>query len=122
LTKAKHGFQASRADPFNQRLNPAAVLDERRNGANFQAVLLGKQLQVWQARHGAVVVHDLADHGCRRAACDRGEITAGLGVACAHQHAAIHRLKRKNMARLHQVFGAGLWGNCGEHRARPVGR
>ncbi|MOA10259.1 hypothetical protein D3C78_1301420 [compost metagenome] len=38
------------------------VVDQIGNSADSQAVLLGKLDQLGQARHGAVVVHNLADH------------------------------------------------------------
>jgi hypothetical protein len=63
--------------------------------------------KVGQAGHGAVVFHDLADHGSRGATGHGGQIATGFGVACAHQHAAVHGLQRENVAGLHQVFGLG---------------
>ena len=59
---AKSGLQRALADFFDQRLGANAVFDQVGNGANLQAMLGGKQLQVRQTRHGAVVFHDLADH------------------------------------------------------------
>ena len=42
-------------------------------------------------------------------------------MARAHQHAAIDRLQRKNMARLHQVLRHGVFGDCGTYGAGAVG-
>ena len=64
--------------------------------------------QVGQARHRAVVVHDLAQHRGRREAGEPREVAAGLGVAGAHQHAAGLRDQRKHVARLHDVLGRAL--------------
>ena len=105
---ADHGFGA------------AAVLDQIGNGADLQAVLGGKFLQVGQARHGAVIVHDLADHGGRAGAGHAGQVAAGFGMAGAHQHATIHRLQREDMARLHQIAGLGIGCHGGLHGAGTV--
>ena len=55
-------LQHTRSDFFNQRLGAIAVFNEVGNGANFEAVLCCKNLQVGQARHGAIVFHDFANH------------------------------------------------------------
>ena len=46
----------------HQPLGQAAVGDQVGDGAEFQIVALAEGHQVGEARHGAVVVHDLADH------------------------------------------------------------
>jgi hypothetical protein len=71
----------------------------------FRPCSAREDLQVGQAGHGAVVVHDLADHRGGRAAGHGGQVAAGLGVAGAHQHAAVLRLQREDVAGLHQVGG-----------------
>ena len=53
---------------------------------------LGEGDQVGHARHGAVVVHDLADDARRIKSGQAREIDAGFGVAGADQHAALARL------------------------------
>ena len=97
------------------------MFDQIGNGTDLQAVFGGKQLQVRQARHGAIVVHDLADHGSRGAARHVSEVTAGLGVAGAHQYAAIHCLQRENVAGLDQVVRTGIRRHRRQHGAGPVG-
>ena len=99
----------------------AAVLDQVGNGADLQAMDRGKFQQIRQAGHGAVVLHDLADHRCRRAAGHGGQIAAGFGVAGAHEHAAVNRLQRKDVAGLHQVGRLGPGRHRRLHRAGPVG-
>ena len=42
-------------------------------------------------------------------------------MAGAHQHTAIHRLQREDVAGLHQITGLGLGGYCGLHGAGAVG-
>ncbi len=51
---------------------------------------------------------------------ERGEIAAGFGVACAHQHAARLRHDREHMAGLHDVRGLGVLRDRHLHRARAV--
>ena len=80
----------------------------------------GKKLQVRQARHGAVILHDLADHGGRAAAGHGGQVAAGLSVTGTHQHAAINSLQREDVAGLHQIFGFRILGHCCLHGARAV--
>jgi len=41
-----------------------AVPDQLRNGQHFQAVFAAEIGQVRHARHGAVFIHDFADHTC----------------------------------------------------------
>ena len=60
------------------------------------------------ARHGAVVVHDLADDGGRVQAGEPGEVHAGLGLPGALEHAARARHEREDVPGLHQVAGAAL--------------
>ena len=69
--RAARGLDLARADLVDQRLGAAAVLDQVGDGADLQAVFGGEKLQVGQARHRAVVVHDLADHRRGRAAGHR---------------------------------------------------
>ena len=117
----KRCLQGAGADFFNQRFVPAAVFDQIGNGANLQAMRLCKDQQVGQACHGAVVVHDLADHRGRRTSGHGRQVATGFGVAGAHQHAAVHRLQREDMAGLHQVVDLGVFGHGRLHRAGAVG-
>ena len=59
--------------------------------------------QVRQARHRAVVAHDLAQHRRGRQAREAREVAARLGVPGAHQHAAGLRDEREHVARLDDV-------------------
>ena len=113
--------QGAATDFADQCLRFAAVFDQVGDGANFQAMLGCKQLQIGQAGHGAVVLHDFANHAAGVATGHAGQVASGFGVARAHQHAAIHRLQGKHMAGLHQVLGAAVGGHRDLHGARPVG-
>ena len=81
-----------------------------------------EHLQVWQPRHGAVVIHDFANHRRRAAAGHRRQITARFGMTCAHQDTTVYSLQRENMAWLHQVFRHRSLGNRRLHRAGAVRR
>ena len=116
------GLDGAGAHFFDQRLGAAAVFDQVGNGADLQVVLRGKNLQVWQAGHGSVFVHHFANDGRRAAARHGGQVAARFGVARAHQHSAVHRLQREDMAGLHQVLRGGVRGYGGLHRARTVCR
>ena len=97
------------------------MFNQRGNRANLQPVVGGKNLQIWQPGHGAVVVHDFADHRSGRATRHRRQVATRFGMPCAHQHTAVHRLQGKNVARLHQIAGHGFRCDSGLHRAGPVG-
>ena len=115
------GLQAAGPQLFQQRRFAAAVFNQRGNRANLQPMAGGKNLQIRQPGHGAVVVHDFADHRSGRATRHRRQITARFGMAGAHQHATIHCLQGKNMAGLHQIGGHRFRGDSRLHGARPVG-
>ena len=59
------GDEAALTGPGDQGFVAAAVGDQVGDGADLQAMGLGEDLQIGQAGHAAVVVHDLADHGGR---------------------------------------------------------
>jgi hypothetical protein len=125
LERVRHEFTGRRAQGtathvFHQRFNPATVVDQISDGADFETMLGRKNLQVWQARHGAVVFHDLANHGSWQTTRHRRQIAAGLGVPGAHQDTAFDRLQREHMARLNQILGFGIFGNGGLNGTRPV--
>jgi len=61
----------------------AAPGDEIGDGADLEAVQLGERHQLRQARHRAVVVHDLADDGGGVEPGKAGDVDAGFGVAGA---------------------------------------
>ena len=59
--------------------------------------------EIWQPRHGAVVVHDLADHAGGIEPGEPRDIDGGLGMPGADEHAAILGDQRKDVARRHDV-------------------
>ena len=66
----------------------------------------GKADQVGQPRHGAVVFHDLADHAGGLAARKARDIDRRLGMAGAHQHAAVAGAQREDVTRRRDMRGA----------------
>ena len=87
-----------------------AVADEVGDGADLEAVLGGELFELRQPRHGAVFVHDLANHRRRFGAGEAREVAAGLGVAGAREHTALLRHQREHVPGRDDVgrFGAGL--------------
>ena len=65
-----------------------AVLDEVGDGADLEVVLLAELLEVRQPRHGAVVLHDLADHPGGLEPRQPAKVHGTLGLTRAYQHAA----------------------------------
>src|SRR5674476_787079 len=75
------------------------VLDEVGYGDDAESVLPGIGDEVRRPRHGAVVVHDLADHRRGVEAGQPGEVYAGLRLPGALQYAAGARHEREHVAR-----------------------
>ena len=118
IVRFQRGLDAALQEPVVL----AAPGDQVGDGADLEAMLGRKQLQIGQAGHGAVVLHDLADHRCGAAACHGGQVATGFSMACAHQHAAVHRLQREDVAGLDQVGGLGVAVHRHLHGAGTVGR
>ena len=95
-------------DALDQPLGEAPVRDQVGDRAKLQVVPLRERYQVRQPRHGAVVVHDLADHRCRVQAGLARDVDRRLGVAGAHQRAALARHQREDVARRDDVVAAAF--------------
>ncbi len=61
-------------------------------------VLLSERDALRRARHGAIVIGQLAQHACRFEASEGHEVNSGFGVAAAGQYAARLRPQRENVA------------------------
>ena len=66
-----------------QLLAATAITDEIGDRDDDELVLVREALEVGQARHRAVVVHDLREHARGLEAGEAGEVDGGLGVAGA---------------------------------------
>ncbi len=75
------------------------VGDQIGDGGDLETVTLGEGDEVGQPRHGAVVVHDLADHAGGIESGKTRKIDGRLGMAGAHQHAAFLGHQWKHVAR-----------------------
>jgi non-ribosomal peptide synthetase component F len=100
----------------------AAIGDQVADRADLQVMELRKGDEVIHPRHGPIFVHDLADHARGVQARQPRDIHRRLGVAGAHQHAAVARDQREDMARRDQRVGAVA--RIDRHRDGPcaVGR
>ena len=103
---AELGRQRGGDDPLDQLLLAPPVGDQVGDRDHLQAVALAVGNQVRNARHRAVVVHDLADDAGRSQAGEAGEVDRGLGLPGALQHPAVFGLEREDMAGLNQVMGS----------------
>ena len=114
------GIQIVLFNALNGALIHGAIVDQIRNGANLEIVQLGESLQIFTAGHGAIVVHDLADHSGRLTPCQCRQITGRLGMACPAENAARIRHQRKDMTRLNQIRSLCAPGNGGLNRAGTI--
>ena len=73
--------------------------------------------ELGRAHHGAVVGHDFAAQAAGREAREPAEVDRGLGVAVAHEHAALLGAKREHVAGPTEVFGTRVGIERGERRA-----
>ena len=85
-----------------------AIGDQVGNGGDLDAMALGECDEVGQPRHGAVIVHDLADHPRRVETSEPRHVDGGLGVAGSDQHAAILGDQREHMTGPHEIGGAAV--------------
>ena len=89
--------------PPHELLVAQAVLDQVGDRDDLDAVDAGELHQIRQPRHGAVVVHDLADHAGGPEPGQPRQIHGALGLPRAPQHAALAGAQRKHVARAHDV-------------------
>ena len=124
---AGHVAEHAVSHALHQTLGQPAVGDQIGDRTELEIVPLGEGDQVRQTGHGAVVVHDLADHrrrGQPRLACN---VDRCLSVAGAHQCAALARHQREDVARRDDVVAAALGidrdgdGSCAVVRGNPGG-
>ncbi len=91
------------ADALDQFLARLPVGDQLRHRDVLELVLLGERLDLRPAHHGAVVVDEFADDADRLEVRQPAQIDRGLGMAGAHQHAAVLGDQREDVARPHEV-------------------
>ena len=108
LEFAPRGLERALGDEFDEAFAPVAELDELRDGDHAEPEALLQFDELRQARHGAVLVEDLADHAARVQAGERGQVDRGFGVASALEHAAGAGHEREDVARLDELFRLGV--------------
>jgi len=82
-----------------------AVGDDIRNGADLQAVGHGELLELGPARHGPVVVHDLADHRTGPQPRHPAQVHRALGLPGPHERPAGLGAQGEHVAGPGQVIG-----------------
>jgi hypothetical protein len=99
--------QARLRDHLHQGVGVHPVLDDLLDGDDGHRVFFGETDQVGHARHGAVFLHDLADHPGRLQAGDARQIDRGLGLAGGPHHPPRPGAPRKDVPGPRQVVRLG---------------
>jgi hypothetical protein len=86
-----------------------AVTNQIRNRADLEVVLSREGFDLRAARHAAVVIHQFAEHAGRLQPCENAEIHRGLRMSCSHQHAALARAQRKDVAGARKILRRRRW-------------
>ena len=87
----------------DSRLHPE--VDEIGDGDDLEPVLFREDLQVGHSRHGAVILHDLADDAAGLEPSQPREIHGALRLAGAHQDTALAGEDGEYVPRAHDVSG-----------------
>ncbi len=104
----------------HRRLMGHAVTNQISDRAHFEAVGLGKGLQFWTARHGPILIENFHQYPSRLKPGQQRQVKARFCVAGACQHATRLSHQRKDVARMVEVFGAGVRGHRRSDRVRPI--
>ena len=80
----------------------------------------GEGLQIGPPGHGAVVLHDLAEHASGRQAGQPRQVHRSFGLSTADEHAAFARDERKDVPRSHEIPGRRRGRHCRADGRRPV--
>jgi hypothetical protein len=100
--------QRGLGDPPHQPLVGQPIGHDLGDGDEPEVVAAGELLQLGPPGHGAVVVHDLADHAGGRQPREPRQVHGGLGLAHAPEDAAGHRAEGEDVAGSAQVAGPGV--------------
>ena len=101
----------ARAAPFHQFFD----------GQNRHAMQFGEAFDIVAAHHGAVRVHQLAQHGGRVQARHARQVDGAFRVAAALEHATGRGAQGEDVAGAHQVGGLGVRRDGGADGGNPVG-
>ena len=130
LVNVDDGPEPAAGDGIELKLEPALddgvvtppVGDEIGDGGDFHAVTLGERRQVREPGHGAVVVHDLADHARRVEAGEAGDVDRRFRMARADEHTPVARHQGEHVAGGDDIVLALRRVDGDRHGPRPVGR
>ena len=81
-----------------------AIGDKVGNRPDLQAMPPRKGHKIIEPCHRPVIIHNLADHARRIEAGEPRNINRSLRMPCPHEHAAIARNQRKDVAGGHNIF------------------
>ena len=118
---AEIGRHLRRRHALHQRFGAHPVLDQIGDGDHQDAVALREARELRHPRHGAVLVHHLADHAARIESRDPRQIDRRLGLAGAHHHAAVARAQRRHVAGPHEIRRLRRRVDGRQNRRRAIG-
>ena len=119
---AELGGQARLHHALDQLVVLAPVGDQIRHRDHLQTVPSAVALEVWNAGHRAVIVHDFADHPGGVQSGQSRQVDGRLGLAGALEHAARLGLQREDVARLDKIARRRARIDRDLYRARPICR
>ena len=106
---------------LDQVVVAAPIGDQVADRADLEVVELRKGDKVVHAGHRPVLVHDLADHTRRIEAREARHVDGRFGMTRAHQHAAVARDQREDVARRHDLLAALARVNRHRDRTGAIG-
>jgi hypothetical protein len=104
---AVRGGQLGLGDAVDVALVQHAVANKVCDRKHLEVMQLAEELQVRDAGHGAVVVHDFADDAGGYEAPHPGEVDGGFGLAGADEDAAFAGAEGEDVAGAGEVLGSG---------------
>ncbi len=117
---AQLAVQRLLANPLDGTLVDHAVVDQVGDGTDLDVVFGGKGFEFGATGHGAVIVHDFADHATGLETGHTRQIAGCLGMPGAGQRPTGLSHQREDMARADDVIGFGVRGRRGLHGACAV--
>ena len=107
-------------DPLHQPLLALAVGDELGDRDHGKAVLFRELHDLAPAHHRAVVIDQFAEDADGIELGETAQVDGGLGMAGAHQDAAVPGDQREDVAGAHEVLGADIGIEDGAHRVAAL--
>ncbi len=106
LKFAEGGADMSGGIPLDQLFGLHAIADEVGHRDHFEAVLPAELGELRHARHGAVLVHDFANHTAGRKAREPRQIDSRFGLSRANEYAAWPGTQREHVSRTREIWRA----------------